>query len=187
MSDTKQDILKLGEHLIRLRGYNAFSYQDISVQLGIKNAAIHYYFPKKSDLAVQIIRQVHDSLYKLKQDHLQDDPISQLKLIIEIYARSHREDKVCLMGAFASEFYSLDQCIQEELRKVAIDVKRALTEILIKGRQERFFHFSEEPEVKAVLIITNLLAALQLERITGKDEFTTIQQAILNNLTSPTH
>ena len=48
MSITREKILELGENLIRTKGYNAFSYQDISSKLGIKNAAVHYYFPTKS-------------------------------------------------------------------------------------------------------------------------------------------
>ncbi|MBB4046226.1 AcrR family transcriptional regulator [Bacteroides reticulotermitis] len=39
----------MADELIKTIGYNAFSYADISKQLNIKNAAIHYYFPTKSD------------------------------------------------------------------------------------------------------------------------------------------
>ncbi|HKI87734.1 MAG TPA: TetR/AcrR family transcriptional regulator, partial [Draconibacterium sp.] len=56
MSVTREKILELGENLIRTRGYNAFSYQDISSELGIKNAAIHYYFPSKKNLGTSIVK-----------------------------------------------------------------------------------------------------------------------------------
>lgn len=50
MSGTRERILELGEELILTKGYNGFSYQDISTALGIKNAAIHYYFASKENL-----------------------------------------------------------------------------------------------------------------------------------------
>ena len=57
MNDTRSEIIRLGSELIRSIGYNSFSYADISKALNIKNAAIHYYFPSKSDLGVEIIRR----------------------------------------------------------------------------------------------------------------------------------
>jgi len=56
MSITREKIIELGESLIRTKGYNAFSYQDISSELGIKNAAIHYYFPSKENLGTSIVK-----------------------------------------------------------------------------------------------------------------------------------
>ena len=55
MNDTRSEIIRLGSELIRSIGYNSFSYADISKALNIKNAAIHYYFPSKSDLGVEKI------------------------------------------------------------------------------------------------------------------------------------
>jgi TetR/AcrR family transcriptional repressor of nem operon len=42
--------------LLLTKGYNAFSYQDISKELGIKNAAVHYYFPAKENLVTSIVK-----------------------------------------------------------------------------------------------------------------------------------
>lgn len=57
MNDTRNEIIRIGNELIRSVGYNAFSYADIAKALNIKNAAIHYYFPSKSDLGVKIIER----------------------------------------------------------------------------------------------------------------------------------
>ncbi|RYD54636.1 MAG: TetR/AcrR family transcriptional regulator [Sphingobacteriales bacterium] len=184
MSDTRQDILSLGDSLIRQRGYNAFSYQDISGKLGIKNAAIHYYFPKKSDLAIHIIRATHSRLSSLEDSNKSAPALQRLKAVIETYTVSHKENKVCLMGAFASEFFSLDENVQQELRTVAADIHKLVTTILADGKKNGEFRFKEVPKVKAMLVITNLLAGLQIERITGKDEFTVIQQSIIKDLTT---
>ena len=55
--DTREEILNCAEELLQRRGYNAFSYQHIAVQLGIRNAAIHYHFPAKEDLGVALVQR----------------------------------------------------------------------------------------------------------------------------------
>src|ERR1700752_4371873 len=55
--DTRQEILNAAEDLLQRRGYNAFSYHHIAVQLGVRNAAIHYHFPSKEDLGVALVQR----------------------------------------------------------------------------------------------------------------------------------
>ena len=40
MNDTRNEIIRIGNELVRSVGYNAFSYADIAKALNIKNAAI---------------------------------------------------------------------------------------------------------------------------------------------------
>jgi TetR/AcrR family transcriptional repressor of nem operon len=54
-TDTKEEIIRIGKELIKLYGYNAFSYADISKQLNMKNAAVHYHFRGKEDLLAGIL------------------------------------------------------------------------------------------------------------------------------------
>ncbi len=58
--DTKTEILDLAENLLLDRGFNGFSYADISSALGVKNAAIHYFFPTKSDLGIAVIQRAKE-------------------------------------------------------------------------------------------------------------------------------
>src|SRR5699024_11730842 len=50
---------------ITTRGTNAFSYKDISKEIGIKTSSIHYYFPTKNDLIVAVLEHV---IQKNKED-----------------------------------------------------------------------------------------------------------------------
>ena len=60
-----EQILLVAESLIQSRGYNAFSYKDISEIIGIKTSSIHYYFPTKADLGKQVVIQHIEKLYVL--------------------------------------------------------------------------------------------------------------------------
>src|SRR3989442_14712284 len=55
--DTREEIFNSAEELWQRRGYNGFSYHHIAVQLGIRNAAIHYHFPSKENLGVALIQR----------------------------------------------------------------------------------------------------------------------------------
>ncbi|MGO9147870.1 MAG: TetR/AcrR family transcriptional regulator [Desulfomonilia bacterium] len=62
--DTRSKIIDLGEKLLLVQGFNGFSYADIAVSLGIKNAAIHYHFPAKCDLGLAIIERARKRFVK---------------------------------------------------------------------------------------------------------------------------
>ena len=104
MNDTRNEIIRLGSELIRSIGYNAFSYADISKALGIKNAAIHYYFPSKSDLGVEIIQR---NIYAFKE---LVDSWKKLDYRKQFYNYVHMHDSfvenhwVCVVGALSPSF-----------------------------------------------------------------------------------
>ena len=63
MKQTRNTREKIVDHAFQLmlqRGVNGFSYRDISKPLGVKNAAIHYHFPSKMDLVLEMIRENHE-------------------------------------------------------------------------------------------------------------------------------
>ena len=55
LSDTREQIMDRAADLLMSHGFNGFSYSDISSYLGVKNAAVHYHFPAKTDLALALI------------------------------------------------------------------------------------------------------------------------------------
>jgi len=55
MADTAERILDTAQALAQVRGYNGFSYADISAELAITKPSIHYHFPSKAELAEALI------------------------------------------------------------------------------------------------------------------------------------
>ena len=54
-SDTATRILDVAERLVEVRGFNGFSYADVSSEMKITKAALHYHFANKADLGVALI------------------------------------------------------------------------------------------------------------------------------------
>src|ERR671924_812754 len=59
-TNTKRAIMDLAETFIQEKGFNGFSYAHIAKELNVKNAAIHYHFPSKEDLAGAVIQRYRD-------------------------------------------------------------------------------------------------------------------------------
>lgn len=184
MSVTREKILELGENLIRTKGYNAFSYQDISSELGIKNAAIHYYFPSKENLGTSIVKtniqrfdEMVDNMKSRKFDEWQ-----QLETFIKIYVKSYREHKKCLVGSLSPDYNTLSDSTKIELKKMIEMILKWLGELLESGQMKKVFAFSDDPSSKALSIFSSLVASLQLSAIIEKIDYKSFHQSILDDL-----
>lgn len=180
--DTRTEIIRIGDSLIRGRGYNAFSFSDISRQLNIKNASVHYHFPTKTALGIAVIREHLSRLEHLKERTTNRSPLEKLNAFLDIYTAAKSENKVCMIGSFAAELYTVEPEIQNELKKLANNILKWITEILQDGKSAGVFHFSVNERTKALMIVTNMLAAVQLIRLTNTQDFEQIKENVINDL-----
>ncbi|MEO1658699.1 MAG: TetR/AcrR family transcriptional regulator [Pseudomonadota bacterium] len=60
--DTRDQLLDSAERLARSRGYDAFSYADLSAEVGIRKASIHHHFPTKADLALALVDRYREGV-----------------------------------------------------------------------------------------------------------------------------
>lgn len=180
--NTRDKIIQLGDNLIRERGYNAFSFSDISKELSIKNASIHYYFPTKSALVISIIRKHIIQLEKFKTNIIQEEPVEKITKFLTVYSFARRGGKISILGALSHDYNSFSEEVQSELKILTDDTITWLTETLNLGKTRGDFGFKEDTRVKAMLLITNILGAEQLSRITYNHDFEEIKDSIINNL-----
>jgi AcrR family transcriptional regulator len=183
MTLTREKIIELGENLILTKGYNAFSYQDISRELGMKNAAVHYYFPSKANLGTSIVK-TNIQRFEEMVDNMQTrkfDEWKQLDTFIKIYIKSNREQKLCLIGSLGPDFDTLDVTTQKELEKMTGIILDWLTKLLQSGRSKGEFHFKGDPENRAGLILCSLMASLQLSRIMKKIDYKSLTQSLIED------
>lgn len=181
--DTRTTILQLGDSLIREKGYNAFSFADISKKLHIKNASIHYHFPTKTDLGIAIVREHRHKLDELKKKSEGKKPLEQLNAFLGIYVSVKAENKICIVGSLGTDFYTVEPAVQKELKILTGDILNWVIAILQEGKSKKIFRFRLPVRTKALLIITNMLAAVQLTRLTSQQDFKDIKAAIINDLT----
>lgn len=61
-TDTKTALLDSAERAARTRGFDGFSYADLSQDVGIRKASIHHHFPTKAALSVALMERYYNEL-----------------------------------------------------------------------------------------------------------------------------
>lgn len=146
-SDKKNEILDCAQALIQTRGYNGFSYADISNAVGIRKASIHHHFPTKVDLAVAVVERYKEVFNAcLLNINSQKDWMSQISLYAELYNEVLGEDKLCLCGMLASDMDTLPDEVKKVVRVFFSDNANWLTDVLVSNNpqisKERLFNIA---------------------------------------------
>lgn len=179
MNDTKAEILRLANELIRSVGYNSFSYANISEPLNIKNAAVHYYFPAKADLGVAVIRENIDGFKEITESWKMLSYKEQYINYITMHDYFVKKHWVCIVGSLSPSFETLPEPMQKELQTLINLVITWLTNLLKKGLESKEFSFKELPRTKACVIHAALLSSLLMNKVLNNDAYKTIQSGLL--------
>lgn len=118
-NNTREKIIELAQEAIATRGYSAFSFRELAAELGIKSASIHYHFPTKTHLGVEVARSYRNRLQQALEQitHQHPEPKQALEGLIAIYrqeARTSQRMTVCTM--LAAEIKNLPDEICEEMK-----------------------------------------------------------------------
>ena len=176
-ADTRARILDLAENLLLERGFNAFSYQHIARELGVKPAAIHYYYPSKDDLGTALVTRQLRRLRKWRDLPRVADlpPVEQLEALLTVYNNHLSHDRrVCLFGALAADFRTLPSSMQAELRTFNRELTEWLAQVLAVGRAMGSLRFVGSPVSKATQVLTTLAGTLQVARVHDETSYQVI-------------
>lgn len=170
LQDTYNRILDVAQDLVQERGFNAMGYTDISRILGIRNASIHYYFPKKTEMGTALVRRYRQRLEGQLRgiDEAAVSPAEQLEHYFAVYrAVVHEDGKICLCTVLAGDYNTLPQEMQGEVRAFFELNEAWLTKVFGAGQADRTLRFSGTPEQAAYSFLANLEGTMLLTRSTG--------------------
>lgn len=168
--DTYNRILDVAQDLVQARGFNAMGYTDISHILGIRNASIHYHFPKKAELGTVLVRRYRQRLESQLRgiDEEAVSPAEQLELYFAVYREVvHEDGKICLCTILAGDYNTLPPEMQGEVRAFFELNEVWLTKVFAAGQTSRDLNFSGTPEQAAYSFLANLEGTMLLMRSTG--------------------
>ena len=164
--DTQKRILDIAEQLLLTRGFNAFSYQHISSALGVRNAAIHYHFPHKTDLGVALVQRYRRRFGRFMEAHSALDPLQQLERYFELTdAYFHQDEQICPSGILTTEFHTLPEEIQQEAGAFINEMRDWAKTIARRGRDEGVMTFQGSADAMGEIMFAALQGGLQLARI----------------------
>jgi TetR/AcrR family transcriptional repressor of nem operon len=187
-SGTAGTILDVAEALVQTRGFNGFSYADVSAELGITKAALHYHFPTKADLGHALIQRYAARFLSAlaKVDAEATDPRSKLDAYARVYADVAGAGRMCLCGMLAAEYRTLPAQMQDDVQRFFDDNEAWLERVLEEGRVARTLRFSGSARDAARMIVGGLEGAMLVSQPFGDvDRFRSVAEQLLASLTDP--
>jgi len=170
---TRSALLDAAQELAQTRGYNAFSFRDLSERVGVKTASIHYWFPTKGDLGRELMRRYHERFMAALRELEDRRGRSPRKLagLVDLFRAALAEgDRMCLCGMLASEFATLPSGVQAEVRAFFTSVEKWLAGVLSEGRAADELRFPGEPEDAARVLFSSLEGAMMAARAFGDEK-----------------
>jgi TetR/AcrR family transcriptional repressor of nem operon len=149
---TEQRILAAAKEFIQTRGYNGFSFHDISQEVGIRTPSVHHHFRTKSDLGKALLAQERDAMSKLLRviDAQLDSTWDKMNRYVELWSDAAGDGtRVCILGMLAAEYNTLPEPMRMELRQFFEESEAWLAGLLRQGRADRTLSFDGTPAVAA--------------------------------------
>ena len=169
---TRSALLDAAQELAQTRGYNAFSFRDLSRRVGVKTASIHYWFPTKGDLGRELMRRYNErfmaNLHEIEKRRWKSP--RKLLEVVELFRSALADgDRMCLCGMLAGEFATLPRAVQAEVRAFFGAVEQWLAGVLSAGRKAGELRFPGEPEEAARVLFASLEGAMTAARAFGDE------------------
>jgi TetR/AcrR family transcriptional repressor of nem operon len=167
MGGTRSELLARAEVLIRCRGYNGFSYADLAREVGVRTATIHYYFPTKKDLGLQLIAS-YDEKYDAALKEIISSTrggLDRVASYAELYLSGLEQELGCLCAVLAITPEFLPAEMRAAVGQFFKKHFRWLEMVIREGRADGSIRPDADPALQARLIITLLEGGLLMERM----------------------
>lgn len=166
--DTKTHIMDIARRMTMQQGFDAFSYRDISEEIGIKTSSIHYYFPSKQDLAEALVDDYIDYLSQGLQNINESLPngYERFKAMLELMiATSGQEKQLCLCGMLSANMHAVSEPARHKLGEFFQRFETWTTETLKQGVQDGSVHHLVRPVSTAAEMVAAIEGAMLIARV----------------------
>jgi TetR/AcrR family transcriptional repressor of nem operon len=192
LSPKAAEIALCAQALLATRGYNGFSYADISEAVHISKASIHHHFPSKEALVQNVLQryraQGREGLAALEKQVT--DPLARLRAYTGYWEACIRDNSsaFCICAMLGSELSAVPEAVADEVRGHFLDLAAWLTALLEHGAAKKIFKLRSAPESEAMALMATVHGAMLAARVHGDAEvFATIVDQGVNRLLAPRH
>lgn len=168
--DTKTLLMDAAEQQVRHKGADGFSYADLSNQVGIRKASIHYHYPAKSDLLTAILARYDGRVMDLLDGYATTLPTGgqQLSAFIDLYRDALQDGTMlCLCVAYAVSPDSLSDETQRGIFRFRAKVKSWLEQSFVRAISDGSIAHAGTPEHEAAAVHALVEGAQIAARISG--------------------
>lgn len=165
--NTAEKIMDVAQRLVQTRGYHAFSYRDISEEVGIKTASIHYYYPAKSDLAKALLSRIRDAFESALHaiDAEGGNATEKLEKFVGIFFETYGQDgRLCPFCMIATSQETVPESVQAEVRGFWSRGEDWLEAVLRQGLSDGQLAFAGDARVIARTLVSSLEGTMVVAR-----------------------
>jgi len=167
-SERKQQILTLASDLLRTRGFEGFSYQDLSQELGIRKASIHHHFAKKEDLGLALCNWTKTWLEQ-GLNHFDKHGSSQWNKLERYIAAAKKhvldEQKICPLSSLHGDMSLLPVSMVKAIKALDEIELNWVSRVLTEGLESGEFKFEGEARPLAAIFVFSSKGALHYARL----------------------
>ena len=165
-SPTADRILDVAERLVQTQGFNGFSYADISAELKITKASLHYHFATKAELGSRLIARYHERFQAALDaiDQESEDARHKLRRYAQLYADVLRSKRLCLCGMLASDFATRPKPMKDGVRAFFDANEAWLTRVVEEGRHSKSLRRDGQAQETARMVVSSLEGAMLVAR-----------------------
>jgi TetR/AcrR family transcriptional repressor of nem operon len=185
-TNTRELLLTAAGDLLQRVGYASFSFRDLADAVGIRTASIHYHFPTKADLGVELVdwfkQQMRPSIAALVAAH----PNIRERLLA---LAEHVADQTCVNGKscpinlLLGEFAILPEPLQLKVREWVDESIAAMAAWLEQGRQAGDLRFPGDALFQARLVWSVIEHGTQLSRSHPDQSFPSLMRHLVATMT----
>jgi len=188
LSPKASEIVACAQALLAVRGYNGFSYADISDAVGISKPSVHHHFASKADLVRTVVRRYREGartgMATLERQIA--DPLAQLHAYVGYWTACIRDGTApfCICALLAAEMPTIPAEVAVEVRGHFDDLASWLEVVLARGVDDGVFHLRGPAKGEAMAVMAAVHGAMLAARAHGDTElFGAIMKPILHRLT----
>lgn len=182
---TSAQVLDVAERLAQTSGYNGFSYADVSAEVGISKASLHYHFASKAELGLALVERYTRSFAQAlaRIDAAAVDAMGKLERYAQMYHDVLSTGRMCLCGMLAAEHSTLPKPMQRAIHGFFDTNETWLRRVLDEGRDAGVLGFDGTSRDAARLLTAALEGAMLLARSYGDpSRLTAAASHMLNEL-----
>jgi len=183
---TADRVLDVAERLAQTRGFNGWSYADVSAEVGITTASLHYHFASKAALGRALVERYTSRFGAALADMAtrQADAPSRLAEYARLYGDVLASDRMCLCGMLAAEYQTLPPPMQRAIRDYFDANEAWLRDVFERGRAAGALAFTGTARDAARQWTSTLEGSMLLARPYGDpSRLTTVARRMLAELT----
>ncbi len=169
---TADRVLDIAEALVQTRGYNAFSYADVSRAVGVRKASLHHHYPTKAHLGLALITRYHAAFMGALADieSTCDTAPRRLAHYTELYGSVLRRGRMCMCGMLAADVATLPKPMRDRIASFFAENEHWLTRVLAAGKKRGEIAFEGTPASMATFFVSSLEGAMLVARGSGNPE-----------------